>query len=195
MGRSRSPRNRSRSPSRDRPRNISRGTLRDRSRDRQKDSSGSRRSSPRREYKDDRVEAKLKKFNDRRQEDIEDSKIEWGHSSSSSKHEPNQDMHPSRVARLEEMKSGPFIRYADDARLNQSLKKEVRWDDPARSFVEELKPTVQKFRYQPNRFGIAPGKGWDGIDRSNGFEEKWYKAKAQKKEKVELGHQYDVANY
>lgn len=104
-------------------------------------------------------------------------------------------MHPSRIARLEEMKSGPFIRYADDERLNQGLKKEVRWDDPARSFVEELKPAVQKFRFQPNRFGIQPGKAWDGIDRSNGFEARLFQAKAQKREKVELGHQYDVANY
>lgn len=96
---------------------------------------------------------------------------------------------------MEEMKIAPFSRYADDKRLNETLKKDVRWDDPARTFVEDLMPTVQNHRYQPNRFGIPPGPKWDGIDRSNGFEAKYFKAKAAEKVKGNLSYQYSVQNY
>lgn len=152
------------------------------------------RHEDRRDYRsDDRIESKLTKLEERRQEEARDSTIEWGRSSSTSETKKTEET--SRVARLEEMKTAPFTRYADDPSLNTTLKREVRWDDPARGFVEELKPKEQKFRFQPNRFDIPPGTEWDGVDRSNGFEVKLFKQRAAVKLKQNLGHQYDVQNY
>lgn len=88
-----------------------------------------------------------------------------------------------------------FTRYADDKRLNAAQKQTPRWDDPARTFVEDLKPVTQKHRYQPNRFNIPPGKEWDGVDRSNGFETKYFQKQAAVRDKKAMGYQYDVANY
>lgn len=101
----------------------------------------------------------------------------------------------TKLERMEELKTAPFSRYADDHRLNETQKKDVRWDDPARTFVEDLMPIAQKHRYQPNRFGIQPGSHWDGVNRSNGFEETYFKAKAKEKVKGDLSYQYSVQNY
>lgn len=186
MGRSRSPRSRrDRDYDRDRSSRY-RTRSRSRSRDRSRNDRSPRRDGPR------RIEEKLRKFEERRQEDAQDSRYEWG--SASRQHEQEQSG-PSRVARLEEMKTASFSRYADDEQLNKTLKQEVRWDDPARGFVEALKPTVQKHRFQPNRFEIPPGRHWDGIDRSNGFEVKLFQKRASNRVKSELGHQFSVQNY
>jgi pre-mRNA-splicing factor CWC26 len=98
------------------------------------------------------------------------------------------------VEQLEEQ-HGSFARYQDDARLNAQQKSSTRWDDPARHFVDDLKPKVQKYRVQPNRFGIEPGRAWDGVDRSNGFEVRHFMAKARAGLQKDLEHQYGVQNY
>lgn len=68
----------------------------------------------------------------------------------------------------------------------------VRWDDPARHFVEALRPKVSRHRAPPNRFSIEPGQAWDGVDRSNGFEVKLFQKRASRKVMRDLEHNYSV---
>lgn len=78
-----------------------------------------------------------------------------------------------------EMAFKPLARYADDEDMNNELKEQERWNDPAANFLtdkkKEKKNAPKYPRYTgpappPNRFGIPPGYRWDGVDRGNGFE-------------------------
>ncbi|KAL4767969.1 Pre-mRNA-splicing factor cwc26 [Aspergillus nidulans var. acristatus] len=94
----------------------------------------------------------------------------------------------SRRAALEEAKVMPLARTADDEELNEELKAQTRWNDPAAQFLTKStgggrsktgKP-LYKGAFQPNRYGIRPGHRWDGVDRSNGFEKEWFAARNKK---------------
>ncbi|CAG9533520.1 unnamed protein product [Cercopithifilaria johnstoni] len=71
-----------------------------------------------------------------------------------------------------------FTRHADDKAMNEHLKKQLHEKDPMYKYVKKKKENAEiktypkyKGSWPPNRFNIAPGYRWDGVNRSNGFED------------------------
>lgn len=71
--------------------------------------------------------------------------------------------------------------------MNAELRSLERASDPALAFLTKKRDVgPQKPRYAgpapaPNRFGIAPGYRWDGVDRGNGFEKKLFQRMNERK--------------
>ncbi|OMJ87046.1 hypothetical protein SteCoe_11287 [Stentor coeruleus] len=80
---------------------------------------------------------------------------------------------------IEKEKTLPFARHDIDDEFKLELKKRTRFGDPLANFAIEDSVKKQKFMWE-NRFNIAPGKMWDGVDRTNGFEERWLAKQGRK---------------
>lgn len=105
-----------------------------------------------------------------------------------------------RKQQLQDAKGLTVARHADDAELNDELKEQGRWNDPAAGFLRKKKAgrsitgkPLYQGAFQPNRYGIRPGHRWDGVDRSNGFESEWFKSRNRKAniEKLQYAWQMD----
>ncbi|XP_058807447.1 BUD13 homolog [Phymastichus coffea] len=103
---------------------------------------------------------------------------------------------------LHEM-SKPLARYADDQDLERELRAVEREEDPMLAYIKEKEikegkraPDKPKYEgaYMPNRFGIKPGHRWDGVDRSNGYEAKWFEAQNSKKANEKEAYEYLTAD-
>ncbi|WVQ98823.1 hypothetical protein IAU59_005954 [Kwoniella sp. CBS 9459] len=86
-----------------------------------------------------------------------------------------------RARQEREMARADVGRTRDDVRMNREMREVERWNDPAAEFLTRKKkrgPRRPRYEgsYAPNRFGIPPGYRWDGVDRSNGFEKKYFQA-------------------
>lgn len=118
----------------------------------------------------------------RAMEEREAQKMEWG------KGLVQREEQEKRRLELEKQKTRGFARYADDKDLNEELKAQDRWNDPAAAFLT-VSMSFVKFFYSsssyimlqkktskgprkpqysgppppPNRFGIKPGYRWDGV--------------------------------
>ncbi|KAJ3559264.1 hypothetical protein NM688_g449 [Phlebia brevispora] len=109
----------------------------------------------------ERAEAAQRK---REAEEREARKMEWG------KGLVQREDQEKKRQELETMKNAPFARTVDDVALNEELKAEERWNDPAAAFLTKKrgkgpkKPEYSGPPPPPNRFGIKPGYRWDGVD-------------------------------
>lgn len=98
------------------------------------------------------------------------------------------------------MSSSTFARSAQDTSMNQALREEQRWNDPAAAFLsstslKKRKTGPRRAKYTgpappSNRFGILPGFRWDGVDRSTGFETKLFQKINDRKRFQYEAHQW-----
>ncbi|KAI9836107.1 MAG: hypothetical protein M1819_001723 [Sarea resinae] len=108
----------------------------------------------------------------------------------------------AREKRTKELKDAKYLgvsRYADDAELNEELREQDRWNDPAAQFLsakKKGKSITGKPLYQgaapPNRYGIRPGYRWDGVDRSNAFEKEYFAAQNRRRNLKELDYAWQM---
>ena len=108
-----------------------------------------------------------------------------------------------RKADLEEAATLGVARYADDTKLNDELRERERWNDPMAQLLASKKSSgkggkgkgggkTYQGAFEPNRYGIRPGWRWDGVDRGNGLERKWFAARNKAKDRQELEYAWQM---
>ncbi|KAF8407442.1 hypothetical protein HHK36_006575 [Tetracentron sinense] len=144
-------------------------------------------------YRDKQTGKRISKeefLKSRKGEKPKEKKLEWG------KGLVQKREAEARQHELELEKEKPFARTRDDPELDNMLKERVRWGDPMALLVkrkhsepvledlgdgEKMKESgfiipqdipshswiKRRLDAAPNRFGIRPGRHWDGVDRSN----------------------------
>ncbi|KAM5536137.1 hypothetical protein V8D89_010236 [Ganoderma adspersum] len=128
----------------------------------------------------------------REREEKEAAKMEWG------KGLVQRDDAEKRKQELEKMRGQAFARTVDDVELNEDLKAQDRWNDPAAQFLTKKrskgprKPEYTGPAPPPNRFGIKPGYRWDGVDRSNGFEKKYFQKQNERRRRGAESYEWSV---
>ncbi|PCH39456.1 hypothetical protein WOLCODRAFT_141283 [Wolfiporia cocos MD-104 SS10] len=137
----------------------------------------------------ERAEAARKK---REREEQEARKMEWG--KGLVQREEEEKRKQEEVA----MREHAFARTKDDVEMNEELKAQERWDDPAAAFLTKKRtkgprrPEYTGPPPPPNRFGIKPGYRWDGVDRGNGFEKKYFQRQNDKRRRGLESYEWSV---
>ncbi|KAK4314546.1 hypothetical protein Pmani_014167 [Petrolisthes manimaculis] len=107
-----------------------------------------------------------------------------------------------KLADEEHERGKAFARTADDTDMNEQLKVIARKEDPMLEYMmkketrtgnQSAKP-VFKGPFPPNRLNIRPGYRWDGVDRSNGFEKRWFEHQNNKKAHAEDAYKWSVSD-
>lgn len=140
----------------------------------------------------------------KKEEKPKEIKLEWG-KGLAQKREAE-----AELKELELEKDRPFARTRNDAELDSMLRDRLRWGDPMAHLVKKRQSEMvlpdlgdsEKMKESgfiipqdipphswlkrgldaaPNRYGIRPGRHWDGVDRSNGFEKQMFKRMNEKR--------------
>lgn len=98
--------------------------------------------------------------------------------------------------------SKPLARYADDADLDRELREQDREGDTLLEYVKQKQVKAGKRKPEHssssfvviNRFNLKPGPRWDGVDRSNGYEKKWFDAQNAKKAIQDEAYKWSTAD-
>lgn len=158
-------------------------------------------------------ELKLQK----QEEKPKEIKLEWG-KGLAQKREAE-----AKQEELELEKAKPFARTRDDPDLDNMLKERLRWGDPMAHLVKKkhselVLPDIgdddkmqesgfivpqeipshswlkRGLDAAPNRYNIRPGRHWDGVDRSNGFEKQMFKRTNEKQATEREAYLWSVAD-
>lgn len=110
---------------------------------------------------------------------------------------------------MAEMQHSAFARHADDSRLEEIKKEDIREGDPMAMYAakkkgsskvakhasaDSQKPVYKGPRAKPNRFGIRPGFRWDGVDRGNGFEDRLLERQFSRQHQQEQSYRQSSAD-
>ncbi|KNA17431.1 hypothetical protein SOVF_080000 [Spinacia oleracea] len=147
----------------------------------------------------------------------EEKKLEWG-KGLAQKREAE-----ARLLELELEKEKPFARSRDDPELDIMMKDRPRWGDPMLHLVKKKQSDLvlsdlgdnEKMKesgfiipqdrpshswlnrgvdYEPNRYGIKPGRHWDGVNRSTGYEKQLVKRTNEKRATEREAYLWSVAD-
>ncbi|KAF9648373.1 hypothetical protein BDM02DRAFT_3115555 [Thelephora ganbajun] len=140
------------------------------------------------DMKAEKAEAARRK---REAEEKEAEKMEWG------KGMVQREEKERERATMEKERHKGFARHADDADLNEEQKAKELWNDPAAAFLTKKRskgPRRPEYTgpAPPNRFGIKPGYRWDGVDRGNGFERKYFQRQNERKRQGAESYSWSV---
>ncbi|EDV93590.1 BUD13 homolog [Drosophila grimshawi] len=109
----------------------------------------------------------------------------------------------TRHAEMAHEAAKPVARYANDEDLDRHLREQEHADDPMLEYMRQKRKKreqqsdnpvlpVYEGSYPENRYAIRPGYRWDGVDRSNGYEQRWFDKQNERRAVQDEAYKYSV---